>query len=129
MPLTVTPIPFVLSTSSPKYSVAMGGEAKLTIKAERRAGFAGEIALTFEDLPKGVQVEPVKIAKGAGDAALTLTASTNAVLGTNFSFTILGAGLHNDRNFKHRTGALKLSVTAPPMETAATNAVPSPQPK
>ena len=129
VPLTVTPIPFVLSTSSPKYSVAMGGEAKLTIKAERRAGFAGEIALTFEDLPKGVQVEPVKIAKGAGDGALTLTASTNAVLGTNFSFTILGAGLHNDRNFKHRTGALKLSVTAPPMETAATNAVPSPQPK
>lgn len=124
VPLTVTQLPFVLSTSSPKYSVAAGAEAKLTIKAERRAGFTGEIALTFEDLPKGVQVEPVKIAKGAGDAALKLIASTNAVLGTNFSFTILGAGLHNDRNFKHRTGVLKLAVTAPlPEATVATNTV------
>lgn len=130
VPLTVTQIPFVLTTSSPKYSVATGAETKLTIKAERRAGFTGEIALTFEDLPKGVQVEPAKITKGAGDAALKIIASTNAVLGTNFSFTILGAGLHNDRNFMHRTGALKLAVTPPAPETAlATNAVKAAAPK
>ena len=48
-------------------------------------------------------------------------------LGTNFTLTMTGAGIHKDKNYKTKTGAIALAISAPePMvEVAATNKPPA----
>ena len=124
LPLTITQLPFVLSSSSQKLTLASGAETNLTVKAERRAGFTNEIALSFEGLPEGVKAtNGIRIASGKAETVIKFAAATTTEKGTNYSFTILGSGQHLDRNFSHRTAAVKLNVTEPAKEKA-TNSVP-----
>jgi len=70
IPLTINQIPFALASSLPRLSVAAlppgsksaAGEAVFSVKAERRAGFKGEIALSVEDCQDGVVAAFDKIA-------------------------------------------------------------------
>ncbi len=121
IPLTIRQIPFALASSLPRLSVtalppetkSAAGEAGFSVKADRRAGFNGEIALSLEGLPDGINATIDKIAAGQTEATVRLTASTNAPVGKEISFTCLGVGLFNDRNYKHRTEPIKLIVNAP----------------
>lgn len=123
-PVTVNPFPFVLSstlaklmiTALPTNSSSAANETASAIKLERRAGFNGEVQLTLEGLPPGIQVTLDKIPANGGESTLKLVATEKAPVGTN-SITILGTGVHNDRNYRQRTGAITLVVSAPdPME-------------
>jgi hypothetical protein len=128
LPLTIRPIPFTLAASLPRLSVtalpanvkSAAGEAVFSVKADRRQGFNGEIALTVEGLPEGISSTFEKIAAGQAEATVKITAATNAPVGKEISFTFLGVGQFNDRTYKHRTPAIKLTVNAP--EETATSA-------
>jgi len=121
MPLTVSQVPFVLSstlsrlsvTALPTNSQSAARETSTTIKVERRAGFTGEVALALEGLPPGIQSVLEKIPADGGETTLKLTASDQAAAGTNVNLLIIGAGQHNDRNYKQRTGAIALTINAP----------------
>ncbi|MEY2428229.1 MAG: hypothetical protein QOJ40_1114, partial [Verrucomicrobiota bacterium] len=121
IPLTVRPIPFTLASSLPRLSVtalppdakSAAGEAVFSVKADRRAGFNGEIALTLEGLPEGVVATYDKIPADQSEASVKLTATPKAPVGKEISFTFLGTGTFNDRIYKKRTGPIKLTVTAP----------------
>ena len=121
IPLTVRPIPFTLASSLPRLSVtalppevkSAAGEAVFSVKADRRADFNGEIALTLEGLPEGIVATYDKIPADQSEATVKLTASPKAPVGKEISFTFTGVGMFNDRNYKKRTGPIKLTVTAP----------------
>ena len=109
----------------PPGSTSAAGEALSAIKATRRAGFAGDIELTVEGLPAGVKSDVSKIAAGASETTLKLNATEKAEAGTNFTLTVVGSFVFNDRNYKARTGKIALSVTPPEQTEVATNAPPA----
>ncbi len=125
--LGVAQIPFVLSASQSKISLNLPlpgqtnvDEAVLKVKVDRR-NFAGEIPLTVDGLPTGVRVTGTNIPAGAAEAALTIFGTEKASVGTNYSFTVQGAAMHNDRLYRHKTGAVRLRLALPALEVAATN--------
>jgi hypothetical protein len=126
-PIIVTEIPFTLSSSLPRLIVTVlppgaqsaAGEAAFQVRAARRAGFNGEIALTMEGLPEGINATIEKISANAGEANVKLVATEKAPFGTN-TLTVIGTGLFNDRNYKQRSAGITLVVNPP--EPAVTNA-------
>jgi len=120
VPLTINQIPFTLASSLPRLSVAAlppgsksaAGEAVFSVKADRRAGFKGEIALSIEGLPDGIIAAFDKIAANQDEASVKITATDKAPVEKEISFTFLGVGMFNDRNYKHRTAPIKLIVNA-----------------
>jgi hypothetical protein len=126
LPLTVRPIPFTLAGSLPRLSVAAlppgvksaAGEAVFLVKADRRAGFNGEIPLTLEGLPEGIVATFEKIPAGQSEIPVKLTANDKAPLDKEISFTFRGTGTLNDRNYKYSTPSIRLTVTKPEAETA-----------
>ncbi len=126
--LSVAQIPFVLSASQGKISLNLPlpgqtnvDEAVLKVKADRR-NFTAQIPLIVEGLPAGVRITGTNIPAGAAEAELTLSGTEKASAGTNYSFTVHGAAMHNDRLYRHKTGAVRLSLALPTIEVAATNA-------
>lgn len=130
VPLTVTEIPFVISstlsrlnvTALPTNSPSAARFTETAVKLNRRAGFTSEVNLTVEGMPAGIEMTLDKIAGNAAETTLKLVATEKAPPGTN-SLTILASGAHGDRNYKHRSGAITLVINAPdPGETNAPTA-------
>jgi hypothetical protein len=131
IPVTITQIPFVISSTLPKLSVtalptnaqSAASEAATTIKVDRRAGFTNELQLSITGMPAGIETTLEKIPVNGTETTLKIVATEKAVVGTNYSFTVLGTGMHRDRNYRHRTGPVALVVNAPePMEQKPTPA-------
>jgi hypothetical protein len=124
IPAATIQIPYVLSTTLkklivtalPSGSASAASEATFAIKAERRSGFAGEIELKIDGLPEGVTAPSVKIASGANEAQVKLTASEKAPAGKEVQLTISGAGTHNDRVYRYNAPPITLTVNAPETE-------------
>jgi hypothetical protein len=135
MPITVTQYPLILSSTLPRLSLTVlppgtasaAGEAETKIKVERRAGFKGDVELEIEGLPEGIKSELGKLPEGVAEAALKLTVTEKAVVGTNYSFRVVGRAVFNDHNYKARTGKIALTVSAPeaPPVQVVTNAPPA----
>lgn len=127
VPVSVAQVPFVISstlsrlmiTALPSGSLSAAGETSTTIKVDRRAGFTNEVLLALEGLPPGVNSMLERIQANAGETVLKIVATEKAAIGTNFSFSILGTGLHNDRHYRSRSSAITLIVSAPEVEPAA----------
>lgn len=127
----VTTYPLTLSSTLPRLSLAVlppgsasaAGEAETKIRVERRGGFSGAVELRLEGLPEGVRGELPGIPADAGEVTLKLTATDKAKLGTNYTLTVIGAAVFNDKNYKARTGPIGLTVTLPEPMEVATNAV------
>ena len=133
MALTVAQIPFVLSATPAKISFKIpragetnADEATVKVKVERR-NFPGAIPLTVEGLPAGVQVSGTNIPADTAEVALVFTATEKAAAGTNYTFVVQGAALHNDRLYRHKTGGVKLTLAMPAAEVATTNAAAVPK--
>lgn len=63
--------------------VRRGSHAKMWCEVVRRAGFTGDVDLSFVDLPKGVTASPVKLAKTNGwSSVFTIRASADAKMGS-----------------------------------------------
>jgi hypothetical protein len=134
MSITVAQIPFVLSAApakltlnAPRAGSTNIDEVLLKVKADRR-GFTGEIPLTIDGLLTGVQVEGTNIPANAAEATVRILATAKTPPLTNVSFTIQGAAMDKDRLYRHKTGAVRLSVVPPAMELASTNAAVLPKP-
>jgi hypothetical protein len=121
MPITVTQYPLILSSTLPRLSLTVlppgtasaAGEAETKIKVERRAGFNGDVELEIEGLPDGIKSELGKLPASVAEATLKLTVTEKAVVGTNYSFRVVGRAVFNDHNYKARTGKIALTVSAP----------------
>jgi hypothetical protein len=127
VPVTVTEIPFMISstlarlnvTALPTNSQSAARQTETTVKLARRAGFTNEVSLAIEGVPAGVETTLEKIPANGAETILKLVATEKAPPGTN-SLTIVASGSHNDRNYKHRSGAISLIINAPdPGETNA----------
>lgn len=121
VPVTTREIPFVLTTSMKKVTVtavppgskSAAAEAFFTIRAERRAGFNGDINIAVEGAPEGVAVTAEKIAPNSSETTIRLLASDKAPAGKEFNLTFKGTGVFNDRNYRYNPSAVTLSVNAP----------------
>lgn len=133
IPVSVTEFPLPLSSTLPRLALAVlppgsasaAGEAMTTIKATRRAGFSGDIELALEGLPAGVKSELAKMPASIAETPLKLNAMEKAVMGTNYTLTVVGSFVFNDRNYKARTGPIALSISPPEQVEVATNAPPA----
>src|SRR5207244_4504454 len=69
---------FRLRVGADALTVPRGGQAKLTVQADRAGGFAGPIALTLDGLPPGVTVKGALIPAKQNTAAVVLAADAKA---------------------------------------------------
>jgi hypothetical protein len=130
IPVTVTEVPFVISstlsrlnvTALPTNSPSAARQTETTVKLSRRTGFTNEVHLTLEGLPAGIDTILEKIPANGAETTLKLAATEKTPPGTN-TLVIVASGLHNDRNYKHRSGAISLIINQP--EASETNAPPA----
>ena len=121
IPVAVSQVPFVLSTALKRLTVtalppgtqSAAAETTFTVKAERRAGFNGEIALALDGVPEGVTATIDKILANSAEAIVKLVATDKASAGKEFQLTIRGTGSFNERNYKHSPEQIKLTINAP----------------
>ena len=136
LPITVKQIPFVISstlsrlivTALPTNAQSAASETVTTIKLDRRPGFTNDIDLTLEGLPTGVILSLDKIPAGVAETTMKLVATEKAPPGTN-TLTVVAASSYNDRTYRHRTGAITLTINAPETTEAppvAASTVPAP---
>jgi hypothetical protein len=130
VPVTVTEIPFVVSSTLsrlnvmalPTNSASAARQTETIIKLGRRSGFTNEVNLAVEGVPAGISMTLEKIPANGAETTLKLSATEKAPAGTN-TLTVVASGLHGDRNFKHRSGAITLIINVP--EPTETNAPPA----
>ena len=128
IPVTVSQVPFTVSSTLTRLSVtalasnaqSAASQAETSIKLDRRAGFTNEVQLTVEGLPAGIMSTLDKIPVNGGETTFKLVATEKAPPGTN-SLTVVAAGMHNDRNYKQRSGTITLIINVP--ESVDTNTV------
>ena len=131
--LSVAQIPFVLSAEPAKLALNLPtsgatnfDDVTLKVKVDRR-GFVGEIPLTIEGVPAGITIAGTNIAANAADASITLVATDKAQPGSA-TLMVQGAAMFNDHLYRHKTGAVKLTILKPAaLEVAVTNAVVAPK--
>jgi hypothetical protein len=73
--------PFQLSVVAESGKLPRKGKLKLKVTARRNPAFSGEIALACSQLPKGVIAAPVKLAVGATEQEIILSATPDAAPG------------------------------------------------
>ena len=73
--------PFHLSVAAEAAKLPRKGKVKLKITARRNPAFKGEIAIACSQLPKGVTAAPAKVAPGATEQELVLSATPEAAPG------------------------------------------------
>ena len=134
--VSVAQIPFVLSAApakltlnTPRSGSTNLDEVILKVKVDRR-NFAGEIPLVIDGELSGVRIEGTNIPANSAEAAVRFVAAESTPPLTNVSFTVMGAAMHKDRLYRHKTGAVRLSVLPPAasIELASTNAAVVPKP-
>jgi hypothetical protein len=127
LPLATDQIPFVLSlslkkllvTALPENTGSAASEAVFAVKVARRMGFTGELALTLEGVPEGVQATVANVAENAAEAAIKLVASEKAATGKEYSLTITGVGTHKDRIYRFKSPPISLTINAPEKDAEA----------
>jgi hypothetical protein len=130
VPLRISAIPFVLSTTLKRLSVvalpaqsdSAAREAVFSVKANRRDGFSGEIVLAVEGAPEGIEVVAGKIPENGNETEIKLVAGEAAPAGKEFTITVRGTGLFRDRNFRHAPEPLQLKVNFPEAEETVAQA-------
>ena len=71
---------FSISVTPDNPNIGRGGTVVLTVTADRRVGFSGEISLEVQNLPSGVTASSGAILKEMGEGIITLTAAPDAPL-------------------------------------------------
>lgn len=138
VPLTIQGIPMFLTAMLPGSSffrtdtfklsaVALpagtkseANQTEFVVKVDRR-GLPGEIALALEGLPTGVTATVANLAADKNEAPIRLVVGDLAETGKEHTFNVVGTVTHNDRIWRQKTQAVKLFITAPEKEIAATN--------
>lgn len=127
VPVRTTAIPFFIATAQPRLSVTAlpvarrspAAAAELIIKIDRRVGFTNAIETAVEGIPDGVQFSLDPVAANSGETVLKLLATEKAPSGKEFDLVITGTAIHQQRQFKLKSSAVKLLIAAPDAETVA----------
>ncbi len=127
VPVRTRAIPFFLATAQPRLSVTAlpverkspAAAAELIIKIDRRVGFTNAIETSVEGIPNGVQFSLDPVAANSRETVLKLLATEKAPSGKEFDLVITGMAIHQQRQFKLKSSAVKLLIAAPDAETAA----------
>jgi hypothetical protein len=96
--------PFHISVAAVSGKLAPKGHLKLKITARRNPAFKGEITLACSSLPKGVKALPAKLAAGATEQELVLTAAPDVAVGAIKDARVRG---------ESKVGSNKFSVRIP----------------
>jgi len=132
--VTVSQIPFVLSTSSTNITLvapAPGAtnfdQVEVKVRADRRK-FTNEIELTWEGVPAGVKLEGTNLVANTNELVVKLSATEKTKSATNITLRVRGMALHNDRIYRHSPKSIRLTIAPPEMiDVAVTNAVAAPK--
>jgi hypothetical protein len=76
------PAPYQVTTDVFRVEANQNREVLVPVKVTKRAGFDNNVALTFEDVPKGVTAANKTINKGQDEELLLISVPNNAPLGT-----------------------------------------------
>lgn len=131
--VTVTQIPFVLSTSTTRLALNLlppgatnFDQVEVKVRADRR-GFTNEIPLVWEGVPAGLNLEGTTIPANTSELVVKIGATEKARPGTNMALIVQGTVTHNDRVYRHKPGPVQLTISPPEMVEIATNSVVSPK--
>jgi hypothetical protein len=102
--------PFRLTLETGEGKLAKGGELKVKVIAARNPAFAAPIAVTLDNLPKGVTAEPVTIAADAAEAEITLKAAADAEAGSFEKVIAKGEGQIGETKFSGTSAAVALMI-------------------
>jgi hypothetical protein len=121
-PVQTTEIPFMLTTTLkrvvvtavPTGSQSSANEAVFLVKANRRAGFDGEITLNLEGVPDGISASVDKIPASGGEATIKLLASDKvAPTAKEIELKLTGVGTFKDKTYRFKPQPIALQVNAP----------------
>jgi hypothetical protein len=111
----------------PTNSASAANRTEFVVKVERR-GFDGEVSLALEGVPVGVIATVQPVAAKAKEATVQLLVTEKAEAGKEHKIAVTAAYTHNDRTWRQKTTPVSLTIAAPPVETASTNAPTPPKP-
>ena len=102
--------PFTLKPDFAGGKLAKGQTLKVKVTAERNPAYAGAIALTFQNLPKGVSAAAAMIAAGQNEAEVVLTAAADAAVGAVQNVMVQGEGMNGNAKLTAASPATALTV-------------------
>jgi hypothetical protein len=105
----------------PTNSPSAANRTEFVVKVERR-GYEGEVTLALEGVPPGVQATVQPIAAKAKEATIQMLVTDKAPAGKDHSIAVTASYTHADRTWRQKTTPVTLTIAAPAMETASTNA-------
>jgi hypothetical protein len=121
-PVQTSEIPFMLTTTLkrlvvtavPPGSQSSANEAVFQVKANRRAGFKGEITLQLEGVPDGISATVDKIGESNGEATVKLLASDKVAPTTKeIELKLTGVAVFKDKTYRFKPPAIALQINAP----------------
>jgi hypothetical protein len=102
--------PFVLKPDFGGGNLAKGQTLKVKVVAERNPAYAGEIVLTFQNLPKGVTAAAATITAGQNEVEVVLTAAADAAVGAVPNIVVQGEGKNGNAKLPAASGNTALTV-------------------
>lgn len=102
--------PFALKPDFAGGNLAKGQTLKAKIVAERNPAYGGEIALTFQNLPKGVTAAAATIPAGQNEVEVVLTAAADAAAGAVQNVVVQGEGKNGNAKLTAASGNTALTV-------------------
>ena len=102
---------FTLDLDTDKTHLGPGTASPIFVRAYRKNGFAGEIALSIEGLPENVTAQCGRILATGNDGAILLQAAPNAAVSAS-NVRIVGSATHKMADGRE----LKLSAVATPLQ-------------
>ena len=99
--------PYQLTANAGEGKLAKGGQLKVKVTVARNPAFTGPIALTLQNLPKGVTVGAATIPADKNEVEVVLSAAADAAAGAVNNITFKGDAT---------AGKAKLSVTSPAIQ-------------
>jgi hypothetical protein len=103
------PPPFLLTAKLNMAETMPGKNVDLTVTAERRGGFAGEIALTVTGLPANTKAETKNIPANMKDVTFPITVPANAAVGMA-TLTVQGKAMHAGKEVVMTSPGVPLNV-------------------
>ena len=85
--------PFSLKAAAVAATLERGQSVKLKVSVVRNPAYKGVVALTVQNLPKGVTAAATSIAADKSEADVVLTAAKDAAVGPVSNLTVLGSGI------------------------------------
>lgn len=114
--------PVKLSAAAlPTNSASAANRTEFVVKVERR-GFDGEVAVTLDGVPAGVLATVQPVAAKAREATIQLLVTEKAEAGKEHKIGVTTSFTHNDRIWRQKTTPVTLTIPAPEVAAAPTNA-------